>query len=513
MMGLLRLIVAAMIWSRAGAASDCAPPRSAAENDCRNLHPHRASSVLRRSACGVAVSAEEARGERAVADEDVEASHRSSAALEAARRVTPRAPADVARERGLPTIAYLAPAPESAFWRWRAALAASPAAAARGGGDNSSAVLVWDLTGRVGIGNALDALAGVVVEALFRGQRLVIKSPILSKVCALAACALVPAEGEVTEARGKRAFLDRAGRLAAWRGDRNFRWRFSRVPVDYEAFVARLAEVADCERNVLPTLVLSCLRSKILRDVVRGVAAGRGVSARLPRLRDAYVGSPAAFDGALANSSAGGPPRDDVGSLPRRDAFALGVHLRFLDFIEGRNASRRGDAAAVDWLNDCRSRVGLACLARRVDALLRGCHDPAPRIFLAADSAPAKRAFAVALKKVVPRASVSYLDVEPAHFATWYAPPRNLDDAQWWALAGALLDWYLLASADAQLSLRGTNGAAPTDLPSSYARSASLFAGVGRADLLADALTADGETDNPNDAHVRCCSWRTYRHW
>ena len=129
------------------------------------------------------------------------------------------------------------------------------------------------------------------------------------------------------------------------------------MPVDYEAFVARLAEVADCERNVLPTLVLSCLRSKILRDVVRGVAAGRGVSARLPRLRDAYVGSPAAFDGALANSSAGGPPRDDVGSLPRRDAFALGVHLRFLDFIEGRNASRRGDAAAVDWLNDCRSRV------------------------------------------------------------------------------------------------------------------------------------------------------------
>ena len=44
-----------------------------------------------------------------------------------------------------------------------------------------------------------------------------------------------------------------------------------------------------------------------------------------------------------------------------------------------------------------------------------------------------------------------------------------------------------------------------------FARSASLYAGVGRADLLADALVA--ELPNSRDAHVRCCSWQTYRHW
>ena len=57
--------------------------------------------------------------------------------------------------------------------------------------------------------------------------------------------------------------------------------------------------------------------------------------------------------------------------------------------------------------------------------------------------------------------------------------------------------------------MRSASGA----LPSSFARSASLFSGVGRYDLLADALVADGRTLSPADAHVQCCAWATFRHW
>ncbi|KAH8075926.1 hypothetical protein JL720_10383 [Aureococcus anophagefferens] len=177
------------------------------------------------------------------------------------------------------------------------------------------------------------------------------------------------------------------------------RQRFSRVPKEDAAFVAALAAATDCAANVAPTLVLSCVRSRILRDLLRGASAGL-VAEHRGALRDAYVdgdASKTSFDLAFAATS----KPADVGSLPRRSTFDVGLHLRFLDFIEGGSASRA--------------------------------------------AAPA-------------------------------------------------------------LSLKGTAGAAGGAMPSSFARSASLYAGVGRADLLADALVA--ELPNSRDAHVRCCSGR-----
>ncbi|KAH8073438.1 hypothetical protein JL721_2731 [Aureococcus anophagefferens] len=184
----------------------------------------------------------------------------------------------------------------------------------------------------------------------------------------------------------------------------------------------------------------------VLRAVADPPGPAPGASAGLVAehrgaLRDAYVdgdASKTSFDLAFAATS----KPADVGSLPRRSTFDVGLHLRFLDFIEGGNAPR-----------------------------------------------PATR--------------------RPPHFSAWFA--RRSSPGDWWALLGAFADWYLLASADAQLSLKGTAGAAGGAMPSSFARSASLYAGVGRADLLADALVA--ELPNSRDAHVRCCSWQTYRHW
>ena len=489
---------AAMLWLAAGAScqstSTCVRPRGMGLDDCNALHPQRASSVLRSSACGAPITRERARGQRAAPDEAVETLHRSDAALAAARR-PPAAGAPLAA--GPEPAAYLIPAPDSAFWRWRAATAP-------GAGANATS-LVWELSGKVGVGNALDALAGVVLEALRGGERLVVRSPIVAKLCALADCALVPAAGAITAGRAPRLFYDARGRPARFRGDRAFKWRFSRVPKEDAAFVAELAGATDCAANVAPTLVLSCVRSRILRDLLRGASAGL-VAEHRGALRDAYVdgdASKTSFDLAFAGTS----KPADVGSLPRRSTFDVGLHLRFLDFIEGGNASRRGDGPAVAWLSDCASRVGFACLARRLGALLDGCDRS--RIYVAADSAPIKRAFAAALAAALPSATVSYLDVAPPHFSAWFA--RRSSPGDWWALLGAFADWYLLASADAQLSLKGTAGAAGGAMPSSFARSASLYAGVGRADLLADALVA--ELPNSRDAHVRCCSWQTYRHW
>ncbi|KAH8083970.1 hypothetical protein JL720_8216 [Aureococcus anophagefferens] len=278
-------------------------------------------------------------------------------------------------------------------------------------------------------------------------------------------------------------------------------WRFSRVPKEDAAFVAALAAATDCAANVAPTLVLSCVRSRILRDLLRGASAGL-VAEHRGALRDAYVdgdASKTSFDLAFAATS----KPADVGSLPRRSTFDVGLHLRFLDFIEGGNASRRGDAPAVDWLSDCASRVGFACLARRLGALLDGCDRS--RIYVAADSAPIKRAFAPR-SRPLPSATVSYLDVAPPHFSAWFA--RRSSPGDWWALLGAFADWYLLASADAQLSLKGTAGAAGGAMPSSFAVRVPLRASAARTS--ADALVA--ELPNSRDAHVRC-SWQTYRHW
>ena len=79
-----------MLWLAAGAScqstSTCVRPRGMGLDDCNALHPQRASSVLRSSACGASITKERARGQRAAPDEAVETLHRSDGALAAARR-------------------------------------------------------------------------------------------------------------------------------------------------------------------------------------------------------------------------------------------------------------------------------------------------------------------------------------------------------------------------------------------------------------------------------------------
>ena len=60
--------------------------------------------------------------------------------------------------------------------------------------------------------------------------------------------------------------------------------------------------------------------------------------------------------------------------------YAVALHLRTLDFIEGVNAT---DAAAFEWLLTRKARFKGTCLVRRLRALGLGCA-PGHRVFLAA---------------------------------------------------------------------------------------------------------------------------------
>ena len=60
--------------------------------------------------------------------------------------------------------------------------------------------------------------------------------------------------------------------------------------------------------------------------------------------------------------------------------YAVALHLRTLDFIEGVNAT---DAAAFEWLLTRKARFKWTCLVRRLRALGLGCA-PGHRVFLAA---------------------------------------------------------------------------------------------------------------------------------
>ena len=72
--------------------------------------------------------------------------------------------------------------------------------------------------------------------------------------------------------------------------------------------------------------------------------------------------------------------------------------------------------------------------------------------------------------------------------------------------------WYFLASSSAVVGLKGTKGASFGELPSSFARTASLYAGVVEFDVLASAAFEERVAEIP-PARVSCCVWESYRRW
>ena len=60
--------------------------------------------------------------------------------------------------------------------------------------------------------------------------------------------------------------------------------------------------------------------------------------------------------------------------------YVVALHLRTLDFIEGKNAT---DSAALEWLLTRKARFKWTCLVRRLRALGLGC-SPNQKVFLAA---------------------------------------------------------------------------------------------------------------------------------
>ena len=236
--------------------------------------------------------------------------------------------------------------------------------------DNTNgAPLVWVLDDYVGIGNALDAYVRAVIEARHRGRSLIIKSPILRNLCRIVGvrcinqivahpthcliCAQVACEGLVG---AKRDDLSRNERLCLARSHQaeskhcvyytTFGWRNGKYPPDY----------------VLPHNFLTDERRAILREFLPRREHGELLKRFLPILEKAFVGT--SVEEAVAPSN----------------RYAVALHLRTLDFIEGKNAT---DAAAFDWLQTRKARFKWTCLVRRLRALGLGC-SPNQKVFLAA---------------------------------------------------------------------------------------------------------------------------------
>ena len=215
--------------------------------------------------------------------------------------------------------------------------------------DNTNgAPLVWVLDDYVGIGNALDAYVRAVIEARHRRRSLIIKSPILRNLCRIVAC-----DGLVG---AKRDDLSRTERLCLARSHQaeskhcvyytTFGWRNGKYPPDYD----------------LPHNWLTDERRAILREFLPRREHGELLKRFLPILEKAFVG--ASVEEAVAPSN----------------RYAVALHLRTLDFIEGKNAT---DAAAFDWLQTRKARFKWTCLVRRLRALGLGC-SPNQKVFLAA---------------------------------------------------------------------------------------------------------------------------------
>ena len=177
--------------------------------------------------------------------------------------------------------------------------------------------------------------------------------------------------------------------------------------------------------------------------------------------------------------------------------YAVALHLRTLDFIEGKNAT---DAAAFDWLLTRKARFKWTCLVRRLRALGLGC-SPNQKVFLAADSAPVKRAFARAIEQAFPGVSSEYFDgIEAPKYNVWFAKTPSFND--WLSLTTTVCDWLALANSKLVIGVKGTTSV--QHLPSSFARTASIISGANFDDL------AGLERDQRS---VTCCAWYDHRDW
>ena len=124
-------------------------------------------------------------------------------------------------------------------------------------------------------------------------------------------------------------------------------WRNGKYPPDYD---------------LSPHNGLTAARRAILREFLPRREHGELLKRFLPILEKAFVG--ASVQEAVAPSQ----------------RYAVALHLRTLDFIEGKNAT---DAAAFDWLQTRKARFKWTCLVRRLRALGLGC-SPNQKVFLAA---------------------------------------------------------------------------------------------------------------------------------
>ena len=216
--------------------------------------------------------------------------------------------------------------------------------------DTEGAPLVWVLDNYVGLGNALDAYARAVIEARHRRRSLIIKSPILRNLCRIVVC-----DGLVG---AKRDDLSRTERLCLASSHQaesdhcvyytTFGWRNGKYPPDYDL------SLYDGR--------LTAARRAILREFLPRREHGELLKRFLPILEKAFVG--ASVEEAVAPTQ----------------RYAVALHLRTLDFIEGKNAT---DAAAFDWLQTRKARFKWTCLVRRLRALGLGC-SPNQKVFLAA---------------------------------------------------------------------------------------------------------------------------------
>jgi len=412
----------------------------------------------------------------------------SDGALRGARDApAPRiAQAGVAMPRGWRRSEWLAPKPSSVLYEWQRAF---------------EAPLVWRLDNYVGLGNALDAYARAAIEASHRKRRLVVHSTIVAKFCAIVRCRLEPRSDPGRPAnRRPRTRLHRVrpggralrtpnrtrlhrvrpgGRALRTPMDDDggtvrystFGWRNSRPDKGYDGTLADLFARSSCA-----TLV--CLRRAILRDLVEDVN-GTAAARAGPALRDAFVGGDPAAPSAAA------------------------VHLRTLDFIESKNATLRGDAAAAAWLGSRRALQKWTCLARRLRAARLGC-GAGDRVFVAADSAVVKRRFAAALRTAFPGVGVGYFDgLAPPIYDTWLKEEPT--PGEWLLLAAAAADWLALARSAHVLGLKGTTTGLA--LPSSFARTATLAFSPATFENLQRLVWSRG------DRRVACCVWKDDNDW
>lgn len=328
----------------------------------------------------------------------------------------------------------------------------------------SGVPLVWVLDSYVGVGNALDAYVRAVLEARHLGRSLIIKSPILRNLCRVVRCAGLETANRRDLARDHRMCLARSHQThtAHCVYFTTFGWRNGRYPPAYEPLIQ------GC---------LTCARRAILRELIQ--EPGELLQRFLPVLQEAFIG------------------QSVTKAITPTKYYTVALHLRTLDFIEGANAT---NAAADAWLGTRKARFKWTCLVRRLRALGLGCA-PGQRVFLAADSAPVKRAFARAIQNAFPGVEAEYFDgIEPPKYNVWFAKAPSFDD--WLSLTTTVADWLALANSRLVIGVKGTTSV--QHLPSSFARTASVLSGAPFDDL------AGLERDQRS---VQCCAWFDHRDW